>query len=124
MVNRYSGEIHINPISQLRNGDFNNDGKINDIDTTLFNAINTISGIEKRLQGIKGWLKNNNSNAAQFHFAEAGFIGIKGLTDGQLKDLAAKGYIQLFDFANDKTWVIKYGHLFGLVWENGQAVEI
>jgi len=73
----------------------------------------------------KNWLsKNNSSGAVQFHFADGGYISIKGLPDVQLLELSSKGLIELFDFATDKIWVKKYGPQFGLVWENGRAVAI
>ncbi|MBK8292166.1 MAG: hypothetical protein IPK96_15765 [Flammeovirgaceae bacterium] len=68
--------------------------------------------------------KLKGNGAIQFHFADAGYISIKGLSDDQLKQLAAKGLIELFDNAKDKDWVKKYGPQFGLIWENGRAVEL
>ncbi len=125
MTNRYAGEIHLNPVRILRNDDFNNDGQIKDIRKTLDEAIELTNLISKRLQQIKLWLEKENSfSAIQFQFAETGHISVKGLTDEQLKMLEAKGLIELFDFATDKEWVKKYGQRFGLIWENGRAVEI
>jgi hypothetical protein len=116
MINRYAGEIHINPIRVLRNDDFNNDGQIKDIEATL---------IAKRLQQLMTWLnKKNFPSSIQFQFAEGGYISLKGLPDHQLQELAAQGMIELFDFAEDKDWVKKYGQQFGLIWENGRSVEI
>ncbi len=124
MINRYEGEIHINPIRILRNDDFNNDGQIKDIKATLNQAIELNNKIGKRLQAINAWLEAKHFSGVQFRFAEGGYISVKGLSDGQLKELASQGLIELFDFATDKEWVKKYGPQFGLVWENGRAVEI
>ncbi len=124
MVNRYEGEIHVNPIRILRNDDFNNDGHIKNIDATLNQAIELNQKISERLQAIKSWLNAKKYSSIQFRFSEGGYIGIKGLADVQLKELASQGLIELFDFATDKEWVKKYGPQFGLVWENGRAVEV
>ncbi len=125
MVNRYAGEIHINPIRVLRNDDFNNDGQIKDIEATLKEAIELNQKIGVRLQQFKAWLDQKKYPAAiQFQFAEGGYISMKGLADAQLKELASQGMIELFDFATDKGWVKKHGQQFGLVWENGKAVAI
>jgi hypothetical protein len=125
MINRYAGEIHINPIRVLRNDDFNNDGQIKDINTTLKEAIELNQKITARLQQLQAWLsKRNFPSSIQFQFADAGYISLKGLPDQQLKELAAQGMIELFDFATDKDWVKKYGSQFGLIWENGRSVEI
>lgn len=124
MINRYAGEIHINPIRSLRNDDFNNDGHIKDIDATLEEAITLTQQINERLQKLKAWLGKGNTTGIQFHFADGGYISIKGLSDDQLKQLASKGWIELFDFATDRDWVKKHGMLFGLVWENGRAVQL
>jgi hypothetical protein len=124
MVNRYEGEIHINPIRVLRNDDFNNDGHIKNIEATLDQAIELNQKISKRLLGIKSWLGATKYSGVQFRFAEGGYINIRGLSDAQLKELAAQGLIELFDYATDKDWVKKYGPQFGLIWENGRAVEI
>jgi hypothetical protein len=124
MVNRYEGEIHINPIRILRNDDFNNDGRIKNIEATLDQAIELNQKISKRLVGIKNWLAAKNYSGIQFRFAEGGYISVSGQSDPQLKELAAQGLMELFDFATDKDWVKKYGPLFGLIWENGRAVEI
>jgi hypothetical protein len=124
MINRYAGEIHINPIRVLRNDDFNNDGQIKDIEATLKEAIELNQKIGVRLQRIKSWLEQKKYPAAiRFQFAEGGYIGMKGLPDHQLQELASNGMIELFDFARDKDWVKKYGSQFGLIWENGRAVE-
>jgi len=125
MINRFAGEIHINPMRILRNDDFNNDGHIKDIEATLKEAIELNQKINIRLQQLKAWLeKGNASGSMQFHFADAGYISVKGLSDNQLKQLASKGLIELFDYATDREWVKKYGSQFGLVWEGGRAVEI
>ncbi len=125
MTNRFAGEIHINPMRILRNDDFNNDGHIKDIEATLNEAIELNQKINTRLQQLKAWLeKGNASGSTQFHFADAGYISVKGLSDNQLKQLAAKGLIELFDYATDRDWVKKYGSQFGLVWEGGRVVEI
>jgi type I site-specific restriction endonuclease len=124
MINRYAGEIHINPISQLRNGDFNNDGRIQNVDATLREAVEFNQRIGFKLQQLKAWLHTNKSGLLQLHFADGGYISLSGLTDSQLKELESKGLIQLHDFATDKNWVKKFGHHFGLIWEDGQAIEI
>jgi len=125
MINRYAGEIHINPIRSLRNDDFNNDGQIKDINATLKDALELNQKITERLQRLKTWLdKRNFPSSIQFQFAEGGYISLKGLPDQQLQELATQGMIELFDFATDKDWVKKYGPQFGLIWENGRSVEI
>lgn len=125
MINRYAGEIHINPIRILRNEDFNNDGQIKDIEATLKEAIELNQKIEVRLQQLKVWLdKKKYPGSLQFKFAEGGYISMKGLSDHTLQELAAQGIIELFDFATDKDWVKKNGTDFGLIWENGRAVRI
>jgi len=53
MVNRYAGEIHINPIRILRNDDFNNDGHIKDIDATLTQVFELNQKISERVQHLK-----------------------------------------------------------------------
>jgi hypothetical protein len=125
MINRYAGEIHINPMRILRNDDFNNDGHIKDIEATLNEAIELNQKINNRLQHLKAWIeKGNASGSMQFHFADGGYISVKGLSDNQLLQLSSKGLIELFDYATDKEWVKKYGPQFGLIWEGGRAVEI
>ena len=124
MINRYEGEIHINPIRIMRNDDFNNDGHIKDINATLNQAIELNTKIGKQLLAIKVWLEAKHFSGVQFRFAEGGYISVKGLSDVQLKELASQGLIELFDFATDKEWVKKHGPKFGLIWENGRAVEI
>src|SRR6185369_13144264 len=119
MINRYEGEIHINPIRIMRNDDFNNDGQIKDIKTTLSQAIDLNNKIGKQLQAINEWLAAKHFSGVQFRFAEGGYISVKGLSDNQLKELASQGLIELFDFASDKDWVKKNGQQFGLIWENG-----
>jgi hypothetical protein len=124
MINRYAGEIHINPVRILRNDDFNNDGHIKNIEDTIQTAIELNQQIGARLQQILTWLKKGGGAAVHFHFTDAGYVSLQGLTDAQLKELSAKGMIELFDFAKDKNWVKKYGQQFGLIWENGVAVSI
>ena len=125
MINRYAGEIHINPVRILRKDDFNNDGNIKDIMLTLQETIELNQHINARLQKLKAWLEKGNATAGmQFYFADTGHISMKGLSDSQLLMLAEKELIELFDFATDKSWVKKYGHQFGLIWEDGRAVEI
>lgn len=124
MINRFAGEIHINPVRILRHDDFNNDGQIKDIQGTIQLAIDLNQQISVRLQQILAWLKKGSSSAVQFHFAEGGYISLHGPSDAQLKELSAKGMIELFDFATDKSWVKKHGQHFGLIWENGQAVSV
>ncbi len=125
MTNRYAGEIHINPIRILRNDDFNNDGQIKDIEQTLRQTIHLSEEIATRLQQLHQWLvKENIFSSVQFRFAEGGYISVSGLSDQQLKLLASKKLIELFDFATDKEWVKKHGHQFGLIWEDGRAVEL
>jgi hypothetical protein len=125
MINRYAGEIHINPVRILRKDDFNNDGQIKDILATLKETIKLNQEINDRLLKLKTWLEKGNATPGlQFHFADTGHISVKGLSDLQLHDLASKGLIELFDFANDKSWVKKYGQQFGLIWEDGRAMAI
>ncbi|MBK5279913.1 MAG: hypothetical protein JJE09_13725 [Bacteroidia bacterium] len=125
MINRYAGEIHINPIPILRNNDFNNNGHIDDIGATLREAMDVNKQINERLKGLKAWvIAGRFSATVNFHFAEEGFIRVQGLSDATLLDLNTKGLISLFDFATDKSWVKKYGSQFGLVWEDGRAIEI
>lgn len=124
MINRYAGEIHINPMRVLRGDDFNNDGKIKDIQATIKWAIELNQQMGVRLQQVFDWLKKGGGSSVQFQFAEGGYISVSGLSDAQLKELSARGMIELFDYATDKDWVKKHGHLFGLVWENGRAVSM
>lgn len=125
MVNRYAGEIHINPVRILRGDDFNNDGHIKNIEATLKEAIALNQEINDRLQRLKSWLeKGNATGGMKFHFADGGYISVNGLSDAQLQQLASKGLIELFDYATDRDWVKKYGAQFGLIWEGGKAVEI
>ena len=125
MVNRYAGEIHVNPMRILRNDDFNNDGQIRDIQKTLTQASELNDEISNRLQILMQWLRSENLFASvQFRFAEGGYISMNGLPDEKLKVLEEKGLIELFDFATDKEWVKKHGSKFGLAWENGKAVEL
>jgi hypothetical protein len=124
MVNRYAGEIHLNPVPVLRNFDFNNEGHIADINATLDDAIRLTGEITGRLQQLKNFLGTTMLANAKFHFAPGGYISIAGLTDAQLVTLHKQGLIQLYDFATEREWVKRHGHLFGLVWENGRAVEL
>ncbi len=125
MVNRYAGEIHINPIRVLRNEDFNNEGQIKDIEGTLVEAIELTNKIASRLKNIKQWLEQKKyPGSLQFKFSEGGYISMTGLPDNQLQALAGKGLIELYDFAKEKEWVKKHGAQFGLIWENGRSVEI
>ncbi len=125
MVNRYAGEIHLNPVPVLRNNDFNNEGEIQDVEATLTQAIGLTAGIGSRLQELKRLVAEKYFPVnTRFHFAPGGYISIHGLTDGQLKELNRKGLIELFDFATDREWVKRYGHHFGLTWEHGRAVEL
>jgi hypothetical protein len=125
MINRYEGEIHINPIRILRNGDFNNDGEIEDIADVLAQAIEINQTVSDRLNRLLRWLKQEKFSAAvKFRFADGGYISMRGLSDHELKKLSASGMIELFDHATERDWVKKYGHQFGLMWEGGRAVEI
>lgn len=124
MINRFAGEIHINPVRILRNDDFNNDGHIPDIEVTLQEAISLTHEIHNRLKRLQEWLGKERPSHLQFRFSEGGYISLQGLTDDELKQLAARGLIELFDYATSRDWVKKYGPLFGLIWENGRAVEI
>ena len=125
MVNRYAGEIRINPIAILRNDDFNNDGDIQDIDELLSEALDIHAEIAARLKKLKAYLaKSGHANSAEFFFADGGYIGMRGFTDEELLVMKSKDLIELFDFATDKSWVKKYGAQVGLIWEDGRAVEI
>ena len=125
MVNRYAGEIHINPVRTLRGDDFNNDGNIKDIEATLKEAIELNEEINDRLKKLKTWLEKGNATAGiKFNFADGGYISVNGLSDAQLNQLHAKGLIELFDYATDRDWVKKYGAQFGLMWQGGRAIEI
>ena len=125
MVNRYAGEIRINPIAILRNDDFNNDGEIRDINEVFSETISINHAISERIAKLKAYLDAAGvSGSTRFNFADGGYIAMKGFTDQQLLDMKSKGLIELFDFARDKDWVKKYGVQFGLIWEGGQAVKI
>ena len=125
MVNRYSGEIRINPVAILRKDDFNNEGGLEDIDEVLSQAIEISKTISDRLQKLKAHLKAKGfSQNLKFNFSEGGYIAMKGCSDGELLEMKSKGLIDLYDLAADKEWVKKYGAQFGLVWENGRAVVI
>jgi hypothetical protein len=124
MINRYEGEIHINPIRILRKDDFNNDGEIKDIASVLSEAVKINQEIGDRLNQLMRWLKQENILAAvRFHFADGGYISINGLSDHELQKLYSSGLIELFDHATERDWVKKYGHQFGLMWEGGRAVK-
>ncbi len=125
MVNRYAGEIRINPVAVLRGGDFNNDGEIDDIHNVLDNTLEIQAEIAARLIKLRNYLQQKGEGfGAGFFFADGGYIGIRGLTDTQLLEMKTKGLIELFDFATDKSWVKKYGAQVGLIWEDGRAMEI
>ena len=124
MVNRYAGEIRINPIAILRNDDFNNDGEIRDINEVFSETISINHAISERIAKLKAYLDAAGVSGRRFNFADGGYIAMKGFTDQQLLDMKSKGLIELFDFARDKDWVKKYGVQFGLIWEGGQAVKI
>jgi hypothetical protein len=125
MINRYSGEIRINPISVLRNDDFNNEGEIDVIDKTLRDAISINNEISERLTRLKDYLRKNFGSAQpKFNYAPGGYIAVNGFSDDQLLEMKRIGLIDLFDFATDRDWVKKYGRHFGLIWENGRAVSL
>ncbi|MCK6618533.1 MAG: hypothetical protein L6Q51_12905 [Cyclobacteriaceae bacterium] len=125
MINRYAGEIHLNPVPILRHHDFNNEGEIPDIIKTLDEAILLTTEINTRLAQLKKLVNDAGLfGRARFNFSPGGYISITGLPDEELKELYSQGLIELFDFATDRDWVKRYGHLFGLVWENGRAVEV
>jgi hypothetical protein len=121
-VNRYAGEIHINPIAILRNNDFNNDGRIDDIQPLLEQVLALNRSISERVEKVRKRI--GAAPGAQFYFAEGGYIGMRGFSDEQLLEMQKEGLIDLFDFACDRDWVKKYGSQFGLVWEDGRAVEV
>lgn len=125
MINRYAGEIHINPMPILRNNDFNNEGHIPDIDRVLREVLRINAQVSNRLEQLRTALADDGlAKSATFHFAPGGYISVSGLTDAQLLNLNERGLIDLFDFALDKAWVLNYGHYFGLIWENGRAVKV
>jgi hypothetical protein len=125
MVNRYLGEIKINPVPILRNDDFNNEGEIEDINQTLSRAIEVNREISQRLKKLKDYLAGGSqASNTEFNFDPGGYISMRGFSDKELLDMNSKGLIDLFDLATDKDWVKRYGMQFGLVWENGRAVEI
>ena len=125
MVNRYAGEIRINPMAILRNDDFNNDGEIEDINEVLSETLRINMAISERIAKLKTHLnKARLSSNVRFNYAEGGYIAMKGFTDQELQEMKSKGLIDLFDFAVDKNWVKKYGMQFGLIWEDGRAVKI
>ena len=125
MVNRYAGEIRINPIAILRKDDFNNDGEIDDIEEVFSETIKINQAISDRILKLGAYLKIAVvSGNTRFNFSEGGYIAMKGFTDQELLDMKSKGLIDLFDFATDREWVKKYGAQFGLVWEGGRAVKM
>ena len=125
MVNRYSGEIRINPVAILRNDDFNNEGEIKDIGQTLQQAMEINNEISARLSKLKDYLDGREfSDSVQFNFSPGGYIAMSGFSDKELLEMKSKKLIELFDFATDRDWVKKYGAQFGLVWEDGRAVKL
>ena len=125
MVNRYAGEIRINPVPVLRNNDFNNDGIIKDIQEVLSETQKINQAISQRITRLKAYLHEAHpSGEGNFNFSEGGYITMKGFSDEELVAMKAKGLIDLFDFAADREWVKKYGQQFGLIWENGRAFKI
>jgi hypothetical protein len=125
MINRYSGEIRINPVAILRNNDFNNEGEIDDIDELLQEAIDLNVRIRDRMEALQSYLKANSfSSQVNFNFAPGGYIAMTGFTDDELLEMKARGLIDLFDYATDRDWVKRFGARFGLVWENGRAVSL
>lgn len=125
MINRYAGEIRINPVAVLRNDDFNNEGFIEDIHSVFDETLRINHAISERITRLKAYLKAlPASRKVNFNFSDGGYIAIKGLTDDELLAMKSKGLIDLFDFAFDREWVKKYGQQFGLVWEHGKAVQI
>lgn len=121
-VNRYAGEIRINPIPILRHDDFNNDGRIDDIQAVLGQVLQINQSISGRVEKIREWI--GAGSGGEFFFAEGGYIGMRAFSDEQLLDMHRAGLIDLFDFATDRDWVKRYGAQFGLVWEGGRAVEL
>ena len=123
MVQRYVGEIHLNPIRVLRNDDFNNDGHIADISDTLDQAIEITVAIQARLQQFRDWV-DKAGLSARYAYEPGGFISVTGLSDAVLQELAARDLIALYDRATEKDWVKKYGMLYGLIWQEGRAVDV
>lgn len=125
MVNRFAGEIRINPVAVLRNDDFNNFGEIKDIDALLQNTIELNHQTNEKIKRLKAYLTSRKAaGQVEFNFAEGGYISMKGFSDRELQEMKAAGLIDLFDYASDRDWVKKYGMQFGLTWENGKAVKI
>ncbi len=125
MVNRYAGEIRINPIAILRNDDFNNNGEISDINEVFSETLRINHATSDRIMKLKAYLEANGlSGSTRFNFADGGYIAMKDFTDQELLDMKSRGLIDLFDFACDREWVKKYGVQFGLIWEGGRAVKI
>lgn len=118
MVNRYAGEIRINPIAILRKDDFNNSGEIENIEQMLAQTIQLHESIRAKLMRLKEYLRKYPSANREFFFADGGYIGLKGFADTELLALKSEGLIDLFDFAVDKGWVKKYGAQLG-----GEAVK-
>jgi hypothetical protein len=125
LMNRYSGEIHINPVSILRNYDFNNEGDIADIHITLKETIAINQRIIARLNELREYLSAHPAaSRLKFNFAPGGYIEVKGLSDHELLKLNKQGLLDLFDYATDRDWVKRHGHHFGLIWEDGRAVSV
>ena len=124
MINRYAGEIRINPVPILRNDDFNNDGAIDDIGALLEQALEVNKQIAERIKKLKAYFSSNAASRAEYLFSEGGYIQVKGLSDEELLAMNASGLIDLFDFATEREWVKRYGAMFGLTWENGRAVPM
>lgn len=124
-MNRYSGEIHINPVPVLRDNDFNNDGYIADISEVLERTISINHSISERIDRLKSYLANHSFvSEPRFNFAPGGYIEISGIPDSVLLEMKTKNLVELFDWATDKEWVKRYGRQFGLIWENGRAVNL
>ena len=125
MINRYAGETRINPIAILRNDDFNNSGEIRDIDDLLAETISIQNMMTDRLKRLKAYLMTMKlSGAPTFRFSEGGYIAMGGLSDQELIRMKSQGLIELYDYANERNWVIKHGAQFGLTWEGGRAIEV
>lgn len=125
MINRYAGEIRINPVAVLRNDDFNNDGQISDINKVFDETLKLNREISERITRLKTYLESSPAGReVKFNFSEGGYIAMKGISDEELLAMRSKGLIDLFDFATDRDWVKKFGRHFGLIWENGRAIRI
>lgn len=124
-MNRYSGEIHINPVPILRDNDFNNDGHIADINEVFDRTISLNHTISERIKALRNYLAAQTlPSEPRFHFAPGGYIEISEVPDKILIEMQSKGLLDLFDWATDKEWVKRFGRHFGLVWENGRAVDL